>query len=66
LLRKGSSGNEVGVPRANDFELIQYGYDALDRLVLADYDWKADEFFDYDPVGNRISTADNDLSENTK
>ncbi|HOB53438.1 MAG TPA: RHS repeat-associated core domain-containing protein [Acidobacteriota bacterium] len=57
MLRKGSSGNEVGVPRANDFELIQYGYDALDRLVLADYDWKADETFSYDPVGNRTADA---------
>ncbi|GEM_PF-2619329 len=47
--------------KTTDFGLIQYGYDALDRLVLADYDWKADEFFNYDPVGNRISTADNDL-----
>ncbi|HOB54327.1 MAG TPA: RHS repeat-associated core domain-containing protein [Acidobacteriota bacterium] len=44
--------------KTTDFGLIQYGYDDLDRLVLADYDWKADETFTYDPVGNRTSSAD--------
>ncbi len=44
--------------KTTDFGLIQYGYDALDRLVLADYDWKADETFSYDPVGNRTADAE--------
>ena len=43
--------------KTTDFGLVQYGYDALDRLVLADYDWKADETFSYDPVGNRTADA---------
>jgi len=43
--------------KTTDFGLVQYGYDALDRLVLADYDWKADETFAYDAVGNRIADA---------
>jgi len=44
--------------KTTDFGLIQYGYDALDRLVLADYDWKADETFAYDAVGNRTADAE--------
>ena len=43
--------------KTTDFGLVQYGYDALDRLVLADYDWKADETFAYDAVGNRTADA---------
>ncbi len=43
--------------KITDFGLIQYGHDALTRLVLADYDWKADETFSYDPVGNRTADA---------
>ncbi len=44
--------------KTTDFGLVQYGYDALDRLVLADYDWKADETFAYDAVGNRTADAE--------
>jgi len=43
--------------KTTDFGLVQYGYDAMDRLVLADYDWKADETFAYDAVGNRTADA---------
>jgi len=43
--------------KTTDFGLVQYGYDSLDRLVLADYDWKADETFAYDAVGNRTADA---------
>lgn len=43
--------------KTTDFGLVQYGYDALDRMVLAAYDWKPDETFAYDPVGNRTANA---------